>query len=314
MSLFRTELSHNPDFKPVLRDDAVLFMGSCFAENLGEKLSTLKYDALVNSHGVIFNPISLFNLMHEVLENHQRPAEAFFFNDKLYRHFSGSSKLSAADCATTRQNFKQADSLLKKHLSSARYIFLTFGTAWVYRTKKDLLPVANCHKLPRDTFTKSLAEPAEMKRAYDRFHEKLREVNSHAQIIVTVSPVRHLRDGMIENNRSKARLIEFAHHCAENSPHTHYWPAYEYMMDDLRDYRFYKDDMVHPSKKAVDYIWDHFCDSFFTPQDKKLNRELNKIAFTQPLRVGSDQKKYHEKIKNAEIKYNVNLKKWRTDS
>lgn len=285
-------------------------MGSCFAESLGEKLVNLKYDALVNTHGVIFNPPALFDLMYKVLTNHKRPEAEYFYNDKLYRHFSASSKLCASDLKTTQNNFARADHLLKNQLEKCNYIFITLGTAWVYHTNPKELPVANCHKLPRNNFEKLLADSTHMKRVFERFQSALEKVNPDAQIVITVSPVRHLRDGMIENNRSKARLIEFAHQCVENSNRVHYWPAYELIIDDLRDYRFYKDDMVHPTKKAVDYIWQYFSKSFFTHQDIELNHELNKIHFLQKVNGGSDQNQTREKIDALEVKYKIPLSNW----
>ncbi len=305
MTTFRTDLKYNENHPPIKREHQLLFSGSCFAENLGEKLVQLKYDAVVNTHGVIFNPIPLLYLFIDVLKDKKRHKDDFFINDGLYRNFSGSSKLSNPDLRETILNWKRADEELKNKLLNANHLFITAGTAFLYRKRENKAPVANCHKRPSDTFTKSLAEVSEMCELFTRFENLLREKNPNINIIITVSPVRHLRDGMIENNRSKARLIEWAHQTADNSGETLYWPAYEYLMDDLRDYRFYNEDMIHPSKSAINYIWNQFSNCFFTQNDRGLNKELNKLIFNAGLRKNDSTR--IEKIKLLEKKYKIDL-------
>lgn len=313
MPSFRTELNYEVQHDFIKRDDALVFAGSCFAENLGAKIERLKYDVSVNPQGVIFNPISLTGFLLKVIQKYDWPREEFFYHDGVYRHFAASSTLCSHDLEATRNNFRVTAEKLRTQLINSKYLFLTFGTAYIYRVIDSNEIAGNCHKLPQGKFIKQLAEIEDLVTSYDQLNNTLLKVNKDLQVVITVSPVRHLRDGMIDNNRSKARLLEAAHTCAERFTNTRYWPAYELMMDDLRDYRFYKEDRIHPTVEAVNYIWEYFSSGFFSDGDRELNRELNKILFMQSVRNGSDQKYGNQKINLLEKKYKTTLTQWKTN-
>ena len=237
---FETQLSHG---------DKIVLMGSCFSENIGSKLRYYGFDALVNPFGTIFHPLSLAHLLNPKQDLKIRPLE----RDGYWFALESHSDLQGENESQLRQKFSEQRALLQAYLSEAKMLIITFGSAWGYY--KDEQIVANCHKLPGTLFEKRLTDLLDMRKTWEKLISDLKAAYPRLQIVFTVSPVRHTKDGIIENQRSKSRLIELVHHINDN-----YFPAYEIQMDDLRDYRFYAADLIHPNSTAVDYIFEKFAE------------------------------------------------------
>lgn len=236
----------------------ILLLGSCFSENIGQKFKYHKFQAVDNPLGILFHPkaIEIF-LKRVVLQQLYTEADLGYHNEQYYC-FETHSSCSSADKAEMLQalNAKIAETYL--FLSTASHLCVTLGTAWVYTHKATEKTVANCHKIPQKEFKKQLLSVSEITASIQAIEKAVKDVNPSCNFIYTVSPVRHLKDGFVENQQSKAHLIAAVHEVVSKQEQSSYFPSYEIMMDDLRDYRFYKTDMLHPNQMAIDYIWDVF--------------------------------------------------------
>lgn len=278
--------------------DSLLILGSCFAENIGEKLTSNKFNTVVNPFGIIYNPISIANsLTHILNKSNFKEDDLLFFNDKWLslQHHGSYSNSNKTECL---QTINQSISSSNKQLKQANYLFVTFGSAWVYEHEKHGL-VANCHKIPAKHFTKRLLKVEEIVAAYASLIKNVKSSNSDIKIVFTVSPVRHAKDGLWENNLSKAVLHLSIKEITENFDNCIYFPAYEIVMDELRDYRFFKDDLVHPTDLAVNYVWEKFSMSYFSKETIALMGNIQKIkqaATHKPFDFNSE--KHQQFIKN----------------
>ncbi|MDP5120068.1 MAG: GSCFA domain-containing protein, partial [Spirosomaceae bacterium] len=248
---FRTEIEPvNPGFEINLHD-GIMTVGSCFSEIIGNKLSENKLNCLSNPFGTVFNPLSIFKLLHQSLS--KQPLDQDLFtenNDDYWNHFDFHSKFSA----DSRQNLEHElssiyDSVFQV-LSSAKVLIITLGTANVYELKSNNQVVANCHKQPQKLFNRRLLTLKEIQDDFQQFYDLLQVANNKIKIILTVSPVRHTRDGLNNNSVSKSILRTACHLIQQDNADVGYFPSYEIMMDDLRDYRFYKSDLIHPNEMA----------------------------------------------------------------
>ncbi len=244
-----------PHPQPIDYDSSVVLLGSCFSDNIGDKLSYYGFEHTVNPFGVIFNPHSLRVLIEKSVK------KSFTEND-VDGHFSflAHSDVNGARGLETLANLQIAGENLKHQLEKASHVIITLGTAWVYEIKAAETIVANCHQQPQALFNKRLLSIEEIASALEKIKISIGSVNPAAQTILTLSPVRHTRDGMVENTRSKSRLHEAIQQLCETHL-SYYFPAYEILMDELRDYRFYAADMIHPSSVAVDFVWARFRES-----------------------------------------------------
>lgn len=247
----------------------ILLLGSCFVENMGRKLNHFKFPSLQNPFGILFHTIAIENLVSKaVRQESYSEADIFFLNDR-WHCFDAHSDLCDASQKHLIKNLNDGLSATREQLSKSTHIFITLGTSWVYRNITNGNIVANCHKMPQKKFSKELLSIDEITDSLQKTIDHIRSVNENAQVIFTVSPVRHLKDGFIENQRSKAHLISAIHQTMEilnHAPRTSYFFSYEVMMDELRDYRFYKSDMVHPNDLAVDYIWEKFIEVWISKE------------------------------------------------
>ncbi|WP_194851303.1 GSCFA domain-containing protein [Nonlabens antarcticus] len=252
---FTTDFPISKHNQPIDYDSSVLMLGSCFSQNIGDKFQYYGFDTVVNPFGVIFNPHSLWVLMEKSVSGN-------FTENDVCGNFSylAHSQLDGNDSATTLLNLKTAGIWMKNQIELSSHIIVTLGTAWIYELKATGEIVANCHQQPQALFEKRLLSIEKIQEALEKMERLIKKVNPTAQIIYTLSPVRHTKDGMIENTRSKARLYEAIQQRCEKGEN-YYFPAYELLMDDLRDYRFYAADMLHPNATAVDYVWNRFRES-----------------------------------------------------
>lgn len=243
--------------EPQINHDArVVMLGSCFTENVGAKLQYYGFQTTINPFGIIFNPVSLAHLITRSLN------PPSFNNDDAAGSFSylAHSNLNGASNLQVVKNLNSAACLLHKCIINASHIFITLGTAWVYEVKSTCQIVANCHKQPQKLFNKRLLSFNEIKQALDEMINEIKKVNNQTRIIFTLSPVRHLKDGFIDNQRSKSRLHECIQQQVEQD-NAVYFPAYEIVMDELRDYRYYARDMMHLNDLGIDYVWERFRES-----------------------------------------------------
>ena len=234
----------------------LLLLGSCFSENIGKQLDFFKFKNQQNPFGILFHPKAIEVLICKALDNEVFKDEDVFFYNELWHCYLAHSKLSKVSKTELLQTLNHALSVLKKQLETASHIIITLGTAWVYKHKQTNTVVANCHKLPQNNFLKNLLSVNQSGELIGRVIQKIKDVNTHVSIVFTVSPVRHIKDGFVENMQSKAHLLSAIHQHVQEG--VFYFPSYEIMMDELRDYRFYEPDMIHPNITAIHYIWSRF--------------------------------------------------------
>lgn len=262
--------------------DGIILTGSCFSDEISRKLKNAGHTVYSNPHGTIFHPSVLaFNLLDSLNEH---PDERIFERDGNYYTWNASSLISGKTKKALQEKLLHIKSEFRQRLVQSRLLIVTFGTAWGYELKETKELTANCHKMPSQLFTKFLSSPYELVQDWILAIEHIQAVNPELHIVFTVSPVRHTRDGLAENNLSKARLLEAVHQLVLEE-NTSYFPSYELITDVLRDYRFFKEDRVHPTEEAVDFVWKQFEQTFCTASTIELNHsveKVNKMAQHQP--------------------------------
>lgn len=251
----------------------LFLLGSCFSENIGAKLKHYKFQELQNPFGILFHPLAIEKLIQKAFQQDVYVENDVFYINEQWHCFDAHSEISnpSKEKLITDLNFAVERTLVQ--LKKASHVIITFGTAWVYRNTSTKQVVANCHKVPQSNFTKELLGVEELKESLKRTIALVHSVNPAVQCILTVSPVRHLKDGFVQNQLSKAHLISAIHQVVDTDKIS-YFPSYELMMDELRDYRFYTKDMLHPNEIAVDYIWEKFCEVWI---DDSLGDAMTKI-------------------------------------
>ena len=257
---FTTKIPITQNANPIDYNSKIVSFGSCFAENMGDKLLYYKFQTQVNPFGIIFNPFSIEELIERVvLQRYFTKDDIFFFNER-WHCYEVHSELSDADSEVFLSKLNQILSDTQKQLQQATHIIITYGTSWVYRHIETNAIVANCHKVPQKQFSKELLSIDSIQKSIQNTVSLIATLNPKCNFIFTVSPVRHLKDGFVENQVSKAHLIAAIYATTNTKQQTlNYFPSYEIMMDELRDYRFYTDDMMHPSPMAINYIWERFA-------------------------------------------------------
>ena len=275
---FRTPLPKTDLGINLSHSQKILTMGSCFSEALAERLMRYKFDCISNTHGILFNPVSIFNALADVLNQKkysqadlQRKETGHYFSYHLHSGFNSRDGKELLD--TINENLEIA----YDYLAHGDFLFITLGSAWVHQHLESKKYVANCHKQPTYLFEKVLLKPQTLLDTYQALLLNLHELNPKLKVIFTVSPVRHIKEGMVQNQRSKAILLYTIHELVEYFENCYYFPAYEAFIDDLRDYRFYDTDMLHPSKQGVDYVWDKFSETFFAPKTQELMQKIESI-------------------------------------
>jgi len=293
---FRTEYHPRPVKQQIDHRMKLLTIGSCFSENIGLRLQSNKFKALANPFGTVYNPLSIFKL----LGSDEIDQSKFVEVGGRFYHLDFHSQFTAKDKKTLETVLRLKMKEVAEHIASTKVLFVTLGTAFVYESTDSGEVVANCHKIPQKQFRKRLLSLVEMKDAFNKLTTYLERINPALQYIFTVSPVRHIKDGIAENQLSKALLRVLCHElsCAND---VSYFPAYEMMMDDLRDYRFYKTDMIHPSEMAEDYIWDKFQQVYFSDQTQKILKEWAKIQTALAHRPFSPEAENHQKFLKGQL-------------
>lgn len=276
MTLFRTTVE--PDRSPmtITPETKSLLIGSCFSENMGERLANHKFDVVVNPYGILFNPHSILHSLVAMLSDKEYSHDDLIRYDGMWHSFAHHGSFSAITEADCLQRINEFHAQGSAQLRQADFLVLTFGSAWVYEHFEGNI-VANCHKIPNTEFTKKKLGVNEIVNDWTHLITHMREVNPNLKIIFTISPVRHWKDGVVENNWSKSTLNIAVHELVRRFADVEYFPAYEIVIDDLRDYRFYEDDMLHPSKLAIDYVWEKFGQAYFSEDVLEYNEQIAKV-------------------------------------
>lgn len=276
---FRTPLHITPS--PSTRIDhksPVLTVGSCFATVVGNKLRENKFKVTVNPFGVIFNPTSIFKLLTASAEDENYFKETFIQNSGIWYNFDFHSDFSASKKEQLESKIGDAVHHVHSLLKHSRVITLTFGTAFVYKLNLTGEIVANCHKVPAFNFEKQLLQPHDIVKGFEKAYLAIKYLNPHIKFILTVSPVRHIKDGLEANSLSKSILRVACHSMSQDFSDVEYFPSYEIVMDDLRDYRFYKEDMLHTSEVAENYIWEKFLQKYTGEETRKIIKDWTTLS------------------------------------
>jgi lysophospholipase L1-like esterase len=272
-----TKLIVHPEENQIDYNSKVLLLGSCFTENIGKKLEFYKFQNLQNPFGILFHPRAMEKLITRALDTVPFSEEDIFLFNEQWHCFEVHSLVSGTEKETYLQLLNARLKTLGEYLLSASHILFTYGTAWVYRHLETDTLVANCHKVPQREFSRELLSVEEVSECISRITARIAENNAGISFIHTVSPVRHLKDGFIANSQSKSHLVAGVHRAIEGNGGASYFPSFEIVMDELRDYRFFKEDMLHPNETAVAIIWDRFKQAWIASETEPLQKEIEAI-------------------------------------
>lgn len=281
--------------------DTIFFTGSCFSEEIGNKMSELKFNILQNPNGILYDPVSISEALHSYIDNKPVTDDDLFELNGLWHSWKHHSVFSGADKKEVLSNINQSQSAAHLFLKKAGILIITPGTSYQYQLKKTGQRVANCHKAPASLFRKILLPVEETTFTLLETLNELKIFNPDLKIIFTISPVKHVKDGVIENNRSKGRLIDAVHTLIKKKENVFYFPSYELVTDVLRDYRFYKNDMVHPNETAVNFVFEKFCDSLLDDESKKILEKIKGVLNAVNHRPFLKDSEAHQKFRIAQL-------------
>lgn len=277
MDQFRTIVPIEPQKNKVSYDSRLLFMGSCFASNIGSYFTETGFNAMVNPFGVLYNPISIAGAIERLISGDLYRSDNLKYYNGLWQSFDHHSQFNHEDQEQCLHTINQSLIQGAQFLKNADYLFITFGTSWVYEWNETDKIVSNCHKFPASHFNRFLASQIQITERYKKLITQLHWFNPDLKIILTVSPVRHWKDGAHGNQISKAILLLSIEELCQQYEHLLYFPAYEILLDELRDYRFFDDDMLHPSSSAVKYIRSRFTMAWLDNTAHKFIKSMEQI-------------------------------------
>ena len=296
---FTTKIPIPKNHFPIDYDSKILLLGSCFAENIGNKFEYFKFQSTTNPFGIIFNAVSLKKLIRRAVENKKYTENDIFFHNELWHCYEVHSELSNPDKEEFLSNLNSILESTHRHITLLTHCIITLGTSWIYRNIETNEIVANCHKVPQKHFTKELLSISQTEESLQNIITLIHSVNPNCHFIFTVSPVRHIKDGFTENALSKAHLIAALHKAITLHPSSiTYFPSYEIMMDELRDYRFYAEDMLHPNQTAIDYIWEQFVTSTISEESLSLMIEIESVQKSLAHKPFNPNSESHQKFVN----------------
>ncbi len=255
----------------------IMLAGSCFAENIGGLLLKNKFNVITNASGILFNPVSVLNCLSRATGRNKLDESEIIQRNGTYYSFQHHSSVNEESAEALHEKIKQVDKDTGTYLQTANFLIVTFGTAYIYKHLKNGTVAANCHKQPGSTFHKELLSVESICSQYSSIIEELQRTNPLLKIIFTVSPVKYLRDGVHENNLSKSSLLLAVNKLVTEHRGCYYFPAYELVNDDLRDYRFYNEDLAHPSPQAIQYVWEKFGAAAFSEKTRQIVTILQKL-------------------------------------
>lgn len=300
MMQFRTEIQIPKEKNGIDHESFVVLFGSCFSEHLEKKLSYYQFEHYANPFGILFHPLAIERAITHCAENREYTMQDLYPFEGQWLSLNHHGKFNGPDPEQVLHHIQGEVKKGHEALKKATHLIITLGTSWIYRWKEDLQPVANCHKIPQKHFSKELLQADQITESLSRTIDTIRSCNKAVSILFAVSPVRHLKDGFVENTRSKSLLHQAVHQVLQRGEGLHYFPSYEILMDDLRDYRFYSNDLLHPSEMAVDYVWEKFAGSWVSEKSRELLQEIGQIRKAlahKPFHGDSEQhKKFEAKI------------------
>ncbi len=301
---FHVELTTKPFEVKINHQHNLLLIGSCFTEQIGTKLTNCKFSVLDNPNGILFNPVSICKSISSYVDNKQYTEADLFYQNESWNSWEHHSRFSNPDKEKCLAGINESQTEAYEFIKNADWLLITLGSAFVYELENTEV-VANCHKVPADKFIKRLLSAEEVFTGLQHMIEQALAFNPGLNIIFTISPVRHLRDGFVENNRSKATLIEAVHQLVQQNSACFYFPAYELVIDDLRDYRFFAEDMVHPNYAATNYVWEKFITTCIDEPSQKLMKDIAVIVAAKnhkPFNPTSEQHKKFLQINLEKVK------------
>lgn len=287
-----------PSLEPrIAHQHKLMLLGSCFTEHMTQFLQRMKFTCVQNSHGILFNPMSVCKALEDVLYQKNYTEKDLFFLDEYWHSWYHHSDFSDLNPAVALQKINESIAEQHSFLLQADYLFITLGSAFAYHHTEENIFVSNNHRAPSTWFTKQLLSADSIEKQLRATIAKIKSVNPKIKIVCTISPVRHARDGVIENNRSKANLIEAVHRIEE----IYYFPAYELVIDILRDYRFYDVDMVHPNYQATAYVWEQFVDHCIDQNYLPLLKKLDQLYKSVHHRAKDTRSKAHQRFMQEQL-------------
>lgn len=302
-----TDLEIKPLPAPITHQQKIMLVGSCFTEHIGNKLNELKFKTIQNPNGILFEPHSVCKSLVSYIKNGQYHLEDLFELNELWHSWNHHSRFSHPDANTALAAINQSQNAAHDFLKEAGWLIITLGSSFVYKLYESREFVANCHKAPAQWFEKHLLPIDEQISMLDNTIHQLFHFNNSLKIIFTISPVRHLRDGVTDNNRSKARLIEAVHHLVNKFDRLFYFPAYELVIDVLRDYRFYDTDLAHPNYAATQFVMEQFSEYAFDETTRQLNKEIRQLVIARNHKPFHAQSNQHQQFLQQQFHKALNL-------
>lgn len=292
--------------------EPILLTGSCFTEHIGNSLQELKFDILQNPHGILFDPSSVASSLVSYVQNKQYTAGDLIYLNEVWQSWQHHSRFSHVDQETALQQINASQQRAHEFLKTAKWLIITLGSSFSYRLTDQAAvaaqagggaggAVANCHRAPGQWFRKHLMTIEEINAVLDNSLYQVLKFNPSLRVIFTVSPVRHIRDGVVDNNRSKARLLEVVHHLVNKFDRLYYFPAYELVIDVLRDYRFYDIDMVHPNYPATSFVLEKFMKYFTDAESQQVAAEVQKIVIARKHKAFHPATEAHKRFLKAHL-------------
>lgn len=309
MNDFRTVIDIPKGEKELGYDSKIMFMGSCFSENVGSRLAYYKLPVDVNPFGIVYNPVSVANSIRMLIDGKEFQEDDLNFSHDQWFSFFHHSRFSNSNLEECLQNINDRVTFSTQYLKEADFLFVTFGSSWVYELISQGAIVSNCHKLPAREFNRYRLEVDEIVKLYKELLVSLFVFNPKLQVVFTVSPIRHWKDGAHGNQLSKATLLLAVEQLAELFDRVSYFPSYEIVMDELRDYRFYQEDMLHISDAAVNYIWQRFKDVYLASGAHRVMGEVEKVVRAAAHRPFNIQSEEHQKFLRKYLQILNNLER-----
>jgi hypothetical protein len=298
---FFTPINIKPLEPPISYRNRILLIGSCFTEHIGNHLATVKFNVLQNPNGILFDPISVCNSLISYIQDKRYVPDDLFALNEGWHSWQHHSRFSKPNAEESLQLINESQKKAHQFLKQADWLIITLGSSFVYKLAESGMPVANCHKAQPQTFNKHLSTIEEIVTKFDETIHQLFQFNQHLKIIFTISPVRHLRDGVVDNNRSKSRLIEAVHHLVNKFDRLYYFPAYELVIDVLRDYRFYDIDLAHPNYSATQFVLEKFSENCLDDDAKDLSEEIKKLVTSRSHKPFNAQSSQHKQFLKTQL-------------
>jgi hypothetical protein len=302
-----TQIPISKSQNPIDYSSKIISIGSCFAENMGEKFEYFKFHNSINPFGIIFNPLSIEKLVNRAANKIEFTEKDIFFYNEHWHCYEVHSVLSDSSSELLIENLNKILHSFRSQIQEATHFILTYGTSWVYRNIESNEIVANCHKVPQSQFNKEILSVETIQKSIQNSINLIQKINPNCNFIFTISPVRHIKDGFVENQLSKSHLITALHKTNNQQPSTNnYFPSYEIMIDELRDYRFYAEDMLHPNQTAINYIWIKFFENYVDEKEFVTMQQVCEIQRALKHRPFNPNSESHQKfLENLSLKINL---------